>query len=312
MAIKYPAWGAEQYLGSRYAVLLYGFDIGKAKLKHEHTQVLDQYSSMVREGAKSRNFAIVAKGNASTTGSAAFNLGLSAERATAIANYLKPLLPAGSFVIPLAQGEAAALLDGLPQDIESERHRSVLLMAVDFKKTDPPPPPRRILLQIPKRHVVQPGGYYSVQLLAGYEGSAGIPLPFGFSVGGQVSRLKLRIRDIARGQYGDFMLTMGSYKADWGSPGSLEKLGPGPEKQFTGPKNLHIWDLAGFVDYQFGSADFGTQLAGIGSVSCTRTLEPSDEFAYVRFTLPPGDQQWEFGKFGAGLGSGKGYLSVAD
>lgn len=314
MKIIYPAWGAEPLHGWRWAILLYGFDIGKAKLKHEHTQVLDQFSLMIRAESAKRGFMIAAKGNCSRSGSAALNAGLSAERALAVSNYLSPLVAGCGVVVPLAMGEAAATLDGLPDGFESERHRSVLLMAVDYRKKGPPPPKAEVIKRLPTTILPKENkrGQFSVQLRGGYEGSGGIPLPFGFSAGGQVTRFKLRFRDLGRGVYGDFMLTVVSLKGDWGSPGSIEKLGPGPEKFFTVNEELRIWDLPGFVDVVGASADFGTSLAGIARVNMERTLDPSEEYAFVSFTIPAGSQEWEFGKFGAGLTNGKGYLSIAD
>ena len=291
----------------------YGFDIGSAKLKHEHTQVLDQYSLMIRSESARRGFAVVANGNRSRSGSAAVNAALPAQRALAVSSYLEPLVAGNGYVTPLAMGEAAAEIDGLPDGFESERHRSVLLVAVDYKKTDPPPPRSRLIQNIPKSILptINPRGRFPVQLPSGHEGSAGLPLPGGFSAGGQVTRFKLRFRDLGRGVYSDFMLFIVSYKRDWGSPGSLEKLEPGPEQFFHADPELRIWDLPGLVDYEFASIDFGTALASLGYFTCWRELDPSGGTAYLKIKIPPGKQAWEFGKFGAGEGSGKGYLSIA-
>ena len=312
MKITYPAWGAEPLHGWRWAILLYGFDIGSAKLKHEHLIVLNQFSLMLRSESAKRGFVVAVKGNGSRSGSDAVNLSLSWSRATAVYNYLSPLVSGIASVIPLGLGELAATVDGLPDGFESERHRSVLMMAVDYRKKDPPPPKSEVIKKIPKSILpkVNKRGQFAVQLRGGHEGSAGVPLPFGFGVGGQVTRFKLRIRDLGRGVYGDFILWAASGKVDWGSPGSLEALEPGPEKYFTVNEELRIWDLPGFVDVDFLSADFGTNLAGFGKVTMQRTLDPSDEHAWVQFPIPPGKQAWEFGKFGAGAASGKGYLSI--
>jgi hypothetical protein len=314
MTIKYPAWGAEPLPGWRWAILLYGFDIGSAKLKHEHVEVLNQFALMLRAESAKCGFVVAAKGNGSRSGSAAVNLALSMERAAAVSKYLSPLVSGFASVMPMGLGEASAALDGLPDGFESERHRSVLLMAVDYKKKGPPPPKAEVVRRLPNSILprVNRKGHFSVQLRAGWEGSAGVPLPYGIGVGGQVTRFKLRFRDLGRGTYGDFILWAISGKIDWGSPGSLEKLGPGPETFFHVKGELRIWDLAGFVKVDLLSADFGSKSKGFGKVTVERTLDPSGEYAWIQFPIPPGNQVWEFGKFGVGGASGKGYLSVAD
>lgn len=314
MKIRYPAWGAEPLHGWRWAILLYGFDIGSAKLKHEHVEVLNQFSLMLRAESAKRGFVVAAKGNCSRSGSAAVNLALSVERAAAVYKYLSPLVSGVASVVPLGLGEAAAEMDGLPDGFESERHRSVLLMAVDYRKKGPPPPKSEIIRVLPKSILpkINKPGRFSVQLLAGYEGSAGLPLPFLFSVGGQVFRFKLRFRDLGRGVYGDFMLWAAAAKVDWGSPGSLEALDPGPEQFFTVNEELRIWDLPGFVNVDIGTVDVTKSIAGFGHVTMERTLDPSGEYVRLRFPIPPGKQLWEFGKFGVGASSGKGYLEIDD
>jgi len=319
MPIRYPAWGAEPLEGTRWAMLLYGFKIASEKLQAEHIDVMNQFALSLRAASKTRSFVIAAKGHASRSGSAAYNLALSTQRANEVTKYLSPLVAGFASVIPVGYGEAAAEIDGLPDGIESERHRSVVLIAVEYKKGGPPSVklpklPKLRVTRLPKLNLRRLGtlGRYSVQMLSGHEGSASIPLPLGFGVGGQITRFKLRIRDKSRGQYGDFVLWTAQQKFDWGPPGSLEQMGKGSEVFFTMDPDVRVWDLPGFVRVSGASADFFSEGVGFGHVMTDRELEPSGRTVWIRFPIPRGSQEWEFGKVGAGLSSGRGYLEIDD
>lgn len=315
MPIRYPPWGAEPLEGTRWAVLLYGFGVGSAKPKAEHLDVLNQFALSLRKVSASRSFVLAVKGHASRTGSASYNLALSIERANAITKYLSPLVAGFASVIPVGYGETGAEIDGLPDGVESERHRSVVVVAVEYKKKGPPPSVRKLpMLVVPGGAPKRPRtpGLFSVQLLSGHEGSAALPLPLGFGAGGQITRFRLRMRDKGRGHYGDFVLWLAQVKFDWGPLGSLEELRKGPERPFTADPEVHIWDLPGFVDVTGASASFFAKEAGFGTVTLMRTLEPSGSRHIIRFPIPPGEQTWEFGKLGAGITEGKGYLEIDD
>lgn len=309
MPLSYPKWGVEPFHGQKWNVLVYGFKIGSDKLEPEHKLGLQAYASRILEKTSTYSFMIVIKGNTSRSGSAGANLSLSIQRSAAVTTYLRTLLPANVSLIPIGYGEAAATMDGMLDGSENERHRSVLLVAVDYKKGTPPPPPVEIKKKIPTIwKPPTPTGQFTVQMLGGYEGGAGMGIPGGFSLGYSFARFKLRFRDVSRFQYADYYLFTASYKGDWGSPGSLEALTTGPEQTFYLSPDFHVRDFAGFVDVKAGSVDFAKSVAGFGIVESSRVLEDSEKFTTLRFSIPPGTQSWEFGKFGIGISTGKGYL----
>ncbi len=311
MLPAYPKWGAEPFHGQKWNVLVYGFKIGSDKLEAEHKLGIEAYAARILEKTSTYSFVVIVKGNCSRSGSAGINLALSIQRANAVATYLKSLMPSNVTVVPVGFGEAAADLDGMLDGSESERHRSVLMVAVDYKRGTPPPPPAEIKKKVPKIWTPPtPTGEYSVQMRGGVEGSAGIPLPFGFSVGGNVARFRLRIRDVSRFIYADYFLYTASLKGDWGSPGSIEAFTEGPAQTFYVYPNFRVEDFEGFVDITAGSIDFSKSVAGFGFVQSTRYLETTSEHSAFHFSIPPGTQAWEFGKFGAGVSSGKGYLDI--
>lgn len=277
----------------------------------EHKQGIAAYAARILEKTSTHSFVVVVKGNCSRSGSASVNLALSVLRASAVCTYLQSIVPSNVTVVPIGYGEAAAELDGMWDGSESEPHRSVLMVVVDFKRGTPPPPPAEIKKKIPKIwSPPTPTGEFSVQMLGGCEGGAGLPLPFGFSVGGTFARFRLRIRDVSRFIYADYFLYTAALKGDWGAPGSLEAFTAGPAQSFYLHPNFRVEDFEGFVDVAAGSIDFAKSVAGFGLVHSTRYLDTTSEHAGLRFSIPPGTQSWEFGKFGIGISSGKGYLDI--
>ena len=314
MPPAYPKWGVEPFHGHKWNVLVYGFKIGSDKLEPEHKAGIAAYAARLMEKTPSYYFVVVAKGNCSRSGSVGVNLALSVQRAAAVANHLRSLVNSRVTVLPFGHGEAAAEIDGMWDGSESERHRSVLLVASDYKPGTPPPTLPKIKLKIQKITIWKPpppNGQFSVQMLGGYEGGAGIPLPFGLAVGGSFARFKIRIRDLSRFMEADYYLYTASYKGDWGAPGSLEALTAGPPQNIRVDPDYTVEDFDGFVDVAAGSIDFANSVAGFGNIMGFRDLEAVDRDSVpFQFSIPPGTQSWEFGKFGIGISSGKGYLSI--
>ncbi len=314
MPPAYPKWGVEPFHGQKWNVLVYGFKIGSDKLEPEHKAGIAAYAARLLEKTPTYYFVVVAKGNCSRSGSVGVNLALSVKRAAAVANHLRSLVNSSVTVLPFGHGEAAAEIDGMWDGSESERHRSVLLVASDYKPGTPPPTLPKIKQNIQKITIWKPplpNGQFSVQMLSGYEGGAGLPLPFGFSIGGMFARFKLRIRDLSRFMYADYYLYTASLKGDWGAPGSLEAFTDGPPQNFSVDPDYRVEDFEGQVEVVAGSVDFAKSVAGFGSIKSFRYLETTDRnFIPFEFNIPPGTQSWEFGKFGIGISSGKGYLDI--
>lgn len=226
---------------------------------------------------------------------------------------MRPMVTPTTQLMPLGKGEEQAAIEGLPDGFESEQHRSVVVITEDFPRNTPPVIIRNTIKSyVRKPRPTYPPGLWTVTLIEGLEGSAGIPLPYGFSVGGQLTHFKIKFHDQARGYHRKYYLSVGCLKADWGAPFSIESLRQGPPQPVRMDKELRVTDLEGFCDVFGASVDGGVNIAGIGYVTTTREMEPSGELAYVRFPIPPGRQDWEFGKFGVGVSTGKGYLSPAD
>ena len=123
---------------------LYDFDIDGHGLKPAHTQWLDtKVVEQIRRSGKSSTNArwyIWLFGNASRTADEAHNLQLSSRRAHEVEKYLSTRLagtPHQVIVVPL--GEAKAMWDGWPDNIEFEFYRSVTLAAEMHVKQPPIP-----------------------------------------------------------------------------------------------------------------------------------------------------------------------------
>ena len=310
MVITYPKWGAERFHDKNENALIYGFKVGSDKLADEHKAGIKVYADFILSKTIKYSITIVVKGNCSRSGSAAVNLILSINRAAAVANYLRSLLPASVVIVPFGFGESAADLDGWDDGSESDRHRSVLMIGVAYKKGSFPPLRQNLIQMIPRIwKSPKPTGQFTVQMLAGKEGGGGIGA-FGLSLGATIARFKLCFRDISRGIYANAYLYTAAYKLDWGAPFSVEALTIGPQQSFYLHPEFRVEDFEGFVDLEGMNLDFGKPITGFGRLSSWRFLDTPGISSPLIFNIPPGAQSWEFGKFGIGISKGKGYVSL--
>jgi hypothetical protein len=116
---------------------LFNFGIARHELKAKHTDWLKKNVVPILR----RNGSLAIMGIASPTGSVDFNRILSRRRADEVVNYLRRESP-NNFKIRLdmAAGEALSRWWGVPDGMENENWRGVVLLVWD-KPTPPPPPP---------------------------------------------------------------------------------------------------------------------------------------------------------------------------
>lgn len=133
-----PVWGHSD--GA--AVRLWNFDIGKHKLKPEHSIGLARWVlPVLRAGGSAR-----VVGLTSRTGSAAYNKALSQRRAAEVVSELQRQLgPAGiarRTAIAVGLGETTAAVVGDPDGRENSTWRAVTIFY--YRRPDPPPPPQKV------------------------------------------------------------------------------------------------------------------------------------------------------------------------
>lgn len=136
--MKSPGKINQYYQGTYVTAKLYNFDVGKFDIKTEHSNwLIGAVAPKLKAGGS-----LTIIGLASRTGTDAFNMNLSANRSRAVIDLLRKNVPNNfNVAVEVAVGERAALFAGVPDGVEQENWRGVIISAWDKPIPPPPPPP---------------------------------------------------------------------------------------------------------------------------------------------------------------------------